>query len=692
MAKESFEDLEVAEYLNTHFVPIKVDREERPDIDKQFMFYIQATTGSGGWPSTLLLTPSLKPFFGGTYFPARDIGERTGLITILQHFAAEWKEKGEEIETSAGKTVEVLKRLQEKTIDRTSTKALDSSLLVEAAKSIEKGYDEVHGGFGNAPKFPEPAVYKFLLDFSVIQTSGCNWLLKNLDKMNVSQLSTIAFENGIPVASTVSLISLQAQVREHTNGKVESGKKLQRIVVDSWKKICCSGIYDHIDGGIHRYAVDQAFQLPHFEKMLYDQAQVIGLLAEAFIIAKDQFLLEKAQEMMRFCEVKMQSKEYPLFCSAIDADSPLEGGAEKAEGAYYCWSFEELQNVVSKEDFEAFSRDFCLEPKGNLPDKGVMDAHLRGKCILRAQSPHVLLKHRDSLQRLGEYREKHRKMPSIDEKCAVSGNSMMICAFVRLFYATNSSKYLHSAIRMAEFIFRNMYYEETGILEKIAGTSIEAFSEDYTNLIRASLDLYQATLDSQWIEWAFQLQRTLETNFCDENGIVFVSKLTSPDTIIPTRDDFDGAELSANSLNVCNMLTLSFILSSSQFEEKASQVLHAYSKEMKESPAAVSGLLSALKTYLHSPIAIQIVGELGGSEALNVIRECWNFSNFILVGCDSDEKDGFLCKSNPLIREMFEQIPATDKVRVQICKNFKCILAESGENGQNIRSIFEQFS
>src|SRR5947209_3059049 len=496
MAHESFESAGVAELMIREFVNIKVDREERPDVDRVYMTFVQATTGGGGWPMSVWLTPELKPFVGGTYFPPEDRWGQPGFAKVLERIAAAWKHDHEKISEQGTKIIAALGQATVAGIADAGAK-LGRKTLDAAYQQIARGYDAHAGGFGVAPEFPRPVTLKFL-------------------------------------------------ARVHArNPKSESGKHSLEMNQFTLRKMAAGGMHDHLGGGFHRYSVDAYWHVPHFEKMLYDQAQLAIAYLEAFQITRDPLFESVARDILDYVRRDMTAEGGGFF-SAEDADSEIPVAADydgresavggeantvgghrpplqkKAEGAFYVWDKKEIDSALGPAA-EIFNFHYAVKAEGNVSAGGDPHGEFTGKNILiELGSIDTTAKHfgkedrevRQILEKGGEIlfevRAK-RPRPHLDDKIITAWNGLMISAFVRAAQILGDPGYLEAAIRATKFLRDELYDSARQILfrnYRDDRSAIEGFADDYALLIQALLDLYEASFDVGWLRWAIELQET----------------------------------------------------------------------------------------------------------------------------------------------------------------------------------------
>jgi len=526
MAHESFENEQVASVLNEWFVPIKVDREERPDVDRVYMTFVQATTGSGGWPMSVWLTPALKPFYGGTYFPPTSRWGRPGFVDILGEIARVWGAEPKKLQQSADALTEQLRG-----VERAGPAAgiPPAAALDRLAHQFRDTFDHVHGGFGSAPKFPRPCELLFLLR-EYARTANAD-------------------------ARSMALLTLRAMAD--------------------------GGMRDHVGGGFHRYSVDEAWRVPHFEKMLYDQAQIVVALLEASQASGERFFADVAEDTLQYV-MRQMTDEAGGFYSAEDADStpPEQAGeadAHPAEGAFYLWTAREAEKIAGG-DAAVIKRRYGIEPNGNAPIDPQHEFTGKNLLYIAKSIDHIareLGKTEDEIEatiartrlRLFEARVK-RPHPHLDDKVLTAWNGLMIAGFARAARViANGAPYLEAAKRAATFIHDRMWNAETQTLlrrYRRGEASIEAYAEDYAYLISGVLELFFADPDVRWLDWARALQRRQDELFWDDaDGGWFSTTGRDATVLLRMKEDYDGAEPTASAVSVFNLLTLSHLDSAS---------------------------------------------------------------------------------------------------------------------------------
>jgi uncharacterized protein YyaL (SSP411 family) len=581
MEHESFENREIAELLNRDFVSIKVDREERPDVDRVYMSFVQATTGSGGWPMTVFLTPALKPFFGGTYFPPASRWGRPGFADLLGELARVWKHDRPRVEQAAG---ELLARLELVTNtgrrDRAEAALGDSEALDVAVEQFQMAFDRRHGGFGDAPKFPRPSELLFLLREHARRTAGGT--------------------------------GAQAPLL---------------MVTETLRAMALGGMRDHIGGGFHRYSVDAEWRVPHFEKMLYDQAQLVLAYLETAQATGEDFYSMVAEDTLDYV---MRDLTDPGggFYSAEDADSvpPEQAGipnAHKSEGAFYIWSDEEIGSLLG-DDAAIARRRFGIEPPGNAPHDP--QGEFRGRNLLYvsqsvdevAQRSGQTVEH--VMAALGRVRDRlfaaraSRPRPHLDDKILTAWNGLMIAAFARaarvLPDAAAAARYLGAARNAATFLRNTLWRaEENRLLRRYRDgeAAIDAYAEDYAYLIFGLLELFQADGDPLWLDWAVTLQQRQDALFWDdEQGGWFSTTGADPTILLRLKEDSDGAEPAASSISVLNLITMNHVGVSNA--AKAERTLARYGPRIGAAARVLPMMLAGLSSWHAEHTQVVIVG------------------------------------------------------------------------------------
>ena len=603
MEEESFEDLEIAEYLNKNYVAIKVDREERPDIDAVYMQAVQMMTGRGGWPMTVWLRPNKEVYYGGTYYPARtgDRGSSTGFLNLLKELKKIYEEKQEAVKQT-GKEITAL-------LQKNLTTAKQSLLIPggEVFKTLyaqlKKRADLEYGGIKGAPKFPSSVPIRFLLR-SYAKTSYAKTL----------HAKTLHAETSH--AETLHAKTLHAETKKDP-------EMILQIVKSSLEGMLKGGLKDHVGGGFHRYSTDSYWLVPHFEKMLYDQALLASTYLEAYHLLKISEYKETAVGILNYIARDMQSKEGGFY-SATDADSyGLESGVrtEKKEGFYFTWTLEELTKILTdKKQLQLVINYYNVTSAGNFEGRNILYISKNLETVAKALGLELLEAKAlltSAHKELYEIREK-RPLPLRDEKILSGWNGLMISAFVEAYNILGDKKYLAQAEKSSEFIWKNMYKE--GRLHRSwreGEAYIGAYLEDYAFYMSALLSLFEATGDMKWFERTLKLDQILEKHFEDKPGGGFF-RVSKKEDLLLVREKplYDGAEPSGNSLAAMNLLRLSELTGDKSYKERAGKTLRALAATLVKSPISFSEALLALDFY-HNTVYEMVLVLPGGDGALS---------------------------------------------------------------------------
>jgi uncharacterized protein YyaL (SSP411 family) len=539
MERESFENHEIANYLNEHFVSIKVDREERPDIDEIYMTAVQLLTGQGGWPLTVFLTPDLKPFFGGTYFPPQDRWGRPGLLTVLKAIVELYRKEREKITEQAERLTHYLNAMQH---PKPSTLLLTPELLQRAYLHFLQSFDREHGGFGGAPKFPHSLELSFLLRY---------W-------------------------------------------RRTQDPEALHMVEFSLEKMARGGIYDQLGGGFHRYTVDAQWRIPHFEKMLYDNALLVWTYLEAYQATQKSLYRQIAEETLAYVLREMTSPEGGFY-SAQSADTP------EGEGAFYLWTPEEIHAVLGPDDGPRACEYFGVDSSEELGASVLARPYTVEEFAARAgmtlsECEAWLARVREKLCAVRERRER----PARDEKILTAWNGLMISALARAHQILGGERYLRAAQRAAQFCLEHLYKDKSLQRSYKDGQAKgNAYLEDYAFLITALLDLYEADADRRWLEMAKSLSATLVEKFWDEHSGGFYFTSSDHERLpVRTKSFFDGATPSGNSAATFALLRLARLTGEATWRARAEQTLRLCRDLMEQAPHAFSYMLSALDFYL----------------------------------------------------------------------------------------------
>lgn len=619
MAHESFENDEIATQMNEHFINIKVDREERPDVDRLYMAFVQATTGSGGWPMSVWLTPDGKPFFGGTYFPPESRYGRAGFPDILRQISRLWRDDRPRIEAEGTRVVDALQEMNAGENDPAFPAG--ELPLAQGYERFASAFDQEEGGFGGAPKFPRPSTLNFLLRYA-------------------------------------------------GRADLTNGQHALQMALFTLRKMAGGGMRDHLGGGFHRYSVDRYWHVPHFEKMLYDQAQLVVSYTEAWQITRDEGFARIARETADYV---LREMTHPGggFYSAEDADSLLvHGRPEHAEGAFYVWTYEEIIQSLGIEAGEEFCRHYGVAPGGNSPPESDPQGEFQGKNILIQREPgdsDSLAASRAALFHLRAARPR----PHLDDKILTAWNGLMISALATAGAALQEPAYIAAATKAAAFV--ESHLTRDGGLRRSwreGASDIPGFAEDYAFLIQGLIDLYEATLEEVWIERAMRLQAMQDDLFWDEKGgSYFSSPAGDPLIAVRLKDDYDGAEPSANSISALNLLRLARMTHDGCQEEKARRILAAHRVQIAQAPTAVPQMLVALDLALSAPAQAVITGRKGSASVdawLMRLHRDFNPRRSILRA----SADSILTKENPALAGMAAK--ETSDAALYVCENFTC--------------------
>ncbi|MFP4416230.1 MAG: thioredoxin domain-containing protein [Chitinispirillaceae bacterium] len=572
MERESFENAEIASLLNTHFISIKVDREQRPDVDEIYMNAVQLMTGTGGWPLTVFLTPDKKPFYGGTYFPPRDRENQMGLISLLSAVASAWKSEQNKILSNASDvTIAMTQYAATLQGDKNTQAKLTAEVLDKATRKLATIFDPDEGGFGEEPKFPQPMAVEILLRQS-----------SNRDYTQ-------------PIAMTV--LTLQKMAR--------------------------GGIFDHIGGGFHRYATDKKWRVPHFEKMLYDNALLCDSYLHAYQATGEELFGSTARHILDYVRREMTHPKGGFF-STQDADS------EGKEGMFYLWSREEILNILGEEQGKVFIDFFNVRQEGNFSSP--QEYHSGKNILFRNDSENLLAeKHGLTTKQLlqlvsnGSHallkERSGRVHPTKDDKIITAWNGMMISAFTHGYQILREERYRDIAEKAAFFLLDSLYDgKNLRHMYRAGRADSTAFLEDYAALIIAFIDLYETTFDHKWLVRAETLTERMIRLFWDKNdGGFFFRPLTEPAIITRLKPANDGSTPSGNALAASALLRLSVFLDNNDYRTKAETILRMHIENMMTNPLAYASMISALDFYIQTPLEIAIAGEPDAADTRHLL-------------------------------------------------------------------------
>ncbi len=631
MEHESFENEDIAKILNTHFISIKVDREERPDLDEIYMSAVIAISGSGGWPMTVFLTPDLKPFYGGTYFPPEDKWGRMGFKKIISLIHEKWQSPNERkhLLLDADSLHKAIAERTSITPHQSPHIQISDKLLETAANQLKESFDPKWGGFSAAPKFPPTNAIRLLLRFHF-----------------------------------------------HTGNKDSLA-----MATSTLDKMSRGGMYDHLGGGFHRYSTDEKWLVPHFEKMLYDNALLAAAYLEAFQITNKLTYARTAEEILVYVQRTMTDKS-GAFYSSEDADS------EGQEGIYYTWTFDEILSVLGKDATEIFSKIYNIKKSGNFSSR---ESYHQGQNILHLQSAFSLPEFsqnfgidsdklegilKNAREKLLDFRRR-RVRPGLDDKIITSWNALMISAFAQAYRILDSSKYLEAATKAAQFIKRELWTEENYLLRTYRSglSKFFAYLEDYAYTIRALTDLYEAGFETKWLFFAENVADSMIHQFWDKKSYGFFDTgHLHENLIVRTKSATDSAIPSPTALAAETLLRLSRLLNRDDFYKKATQTLQANANFMERFPQAFLSLFLAADFSLHPIKEIAIVGKKNSKnskELLRTIQSSYSPSCVTaFLDTDSIETKNII-KKIPLLAG---RTLVDGKAAAYVCENFTCQL------------------
>ena len=579
MEHESFEDVEIANLMNENFISIKVDREQRPDIDSIYMTVVQSMTGHGGWPMTVWLTPDREPFYGGTYFPARD-GDREGhpgFLQMLQRLSDLYRQHSQEIKTKAK---EIAQQIKSHIQHDQSGEVATQECFHLAFKQFDHSFDSGNGGFGFAPKFPRPSVLEFLFHY----------------------------------------------------GKRTGNVKATEMATFTLKSMLYGGIFDQIAGGFHRYSVDANWVVPHFEKMLYDQSQMVLSMIHAYQITKDPEFRRGIVETLDYVKREMTDQEGGFY-SATDADS------EGVEGKYFVWTPEEVLATLGV-DAQLFMEYYGVSKSGNFEEKNIL---FIGESVMEFAKRKGMDMNETS-QRIQRCKEKLRQKrtmripPLTDDKVIVAWNGLMISAFARAGFVFNQDHYLDIARKSAEYILNKLVVDgELFRSSRNGKTNTKAFLDDYACLIYGLLELFEATGEGKWIKQALHFQNQMIQKFWDHGTGGFYS---SEENQFFAREKpfYDGAEPSGNSMGAWNLLRISTIMKDESYRDYAKKIFQTFAQILQSNPAYMPQMLTSLDYYLSTAKEVVLVDAHDGRfDALKNVIASNYFPNRVFIQISKDQ-------------------------------------------------------
>ena len=624
MERESFEDAEVAQLMNQHFVAIKVDREERPDVDQIYMNVCQALTGSGGWPLTIIMTPDQKPFFAGTYFPRKTRFGRMGLIEVLQDMTAKWNQNRSRVLTASEQILNHL-RPQAKAASVTE---VTPDLLEQAVQAFSEEFDGEYGGFGNAPKFPTPHNLMFLTRYAHLHQKP--------DVLNMVEKTLRSMYQG--------------------------------------------GIYDHVGFGFSRYSTDKKWLVPHFEKMLYDNALLVVAYTEAYQVTRDPLYKSIVTDVLTYVSRDMTDPEGGFY-SAEDADS------EGVEGRFYVWSVQDLREALESEEDVQFAIDYYgMSEMGNFEGNNIPQRiHASRSNELGGNSDQGELRGQQAeriRRRLFEYREQ-RIHPHKDDKILTAWNGLMIAAMSYAGRVFNEPSYIDAAERAVRFILERLQRPDGRLLARYRDGDAAhlGYADDYAFLIWGLIELYETNFQITYLQTALELQSQMLKLFWDaQDGGFFLYGEDGERLILRPKEIYDGAMPSGNSVAALNLLRLGRITGDSSFEELAQKLLDAFSSHVDSYPAGYSFYLMAVQFALGPTKEIVLAGAVTDRRMdpmINAIQQAY-LPNAVVVFHPSGEDQEEVEHIAPYVRD---QRPLGGKTTAYICENYICQLPTTDVEG-----------
>ncbi|MFW6014907.1 MAG: thioredoxin domain-containing protein [bacterium] len=618
MAHESFEDKETAELINKTFIAIKVDREERPDIDNVYMRVCQIMNGNGGWPLTIILTPDKKPFFAATYLPKKSSYSRKGLIDLIPEIEDLWNNKREKVYKSAD-SITVVLNSSTNIENKGKENQLDFTILKKAYSELVNIFDKEYGGFGSAPKFPMSHQLRFLLNYA-----------------------------------------------QNDNTKEKEIYQIKNIIDKTLTNMRAGGIYDHLGYGFHRYSTNKKWILPHFEKMLYDQALLIYLYTEAYQFTNNSLYKNTVLEICDYIRRIMLSDKGGFF-SAEDADS------EGEEGKFYIWTENQIEEILNNKKLDEFKFYYNIKNEGNFRDES--SRKLTGNNILYVNYSDIT-KTIDSfkIERKMLFEKRiERIRPEKDDKILTDWNGMLIAALSKAAFVFNDSQLLLLAENAANFIINNLYKNDKLYHRfKDGDVSILANLNDYAFMIWGLIELYQATFNIDYLKKAILLTKKSIDEFWDKkNGGFYFSGKSSEKLITNTKEVYDGAIPSGNSINFWNIQRLYHLTGKKDYNDIIEKMLKVFSSKIADNPSAYSQFLIGINTLFSSYYDLILVGDLKETqEFLNPIRQKYipNVS-IIQIPVNKAKHDDY-----KIIDYLDDYSQKNNKTTAYICKNKNCSL------------------
>ncbi|MGB1242258.1 MAG: thioredoxin domain-containing protein [Chitinophagales bacterium] len=611
MERESFESEEVAAYMNEHFVNVKVDREERPDVDQIYMDAVQLISGSGGWPLNCFLTPDGRPFYGGTYFPPKQMYNRPSWLQVLEQIQTAFRTRREEIEKQANQLTYHIatsdqSASQSTLINLDFEQPFDEQQLESIFQKMTKYFDAEDGGFGGAPKFPGTMSLRFLLNY-------CHYTQNEAAKKHV-------------------LFSIDQMI--------------------------FGGIYDQIGGGFARYTVDKKWLVPHFEKMLYDNGLLVGLIADAYKLTQKELYKEVVEDSLSFVEREMWHPEGGFYAS-YDADS------EGVEGKFYVWDKSEIEAIL-KEDAPLFNRFYEVSEEGNWEHKNILNREMTYEAFASQENMNVeVLKEKlqKARKRLFEVREKRIK-PALDDKIILSWNAMMVTAYAKAYQALQQPHFKRMAVDNLQFLLEK--FEVTGEhglqhTYKNGKAQFPAFLDDYALLIEALIEVFQINFDERLLEKAGELTDYVFAHFEDSKSFLFFyTPKGQKDIVLRKKEFYDNATPSGNSTMAHNLLKLSSLLDAPKYHERAVQMVKSLEESISKYPTSFSRWLNAV-TYLVFPMQEMVVVGENAIALSGEIQQSFLPNTLLLANEKGDSS-----------HHLFADRYVEEQTLIYRCQNFMC--------------------
>ncbi len=630
MAHESFENEDIAPILNGHSISIKLDREERPDLDQVYMAVTLSMTGSSGWPMSVFLTPDLKPFYAGTYFPPEDRYGRPGFPKLLYAIDAAWQNDRDRILIQAQK---ILDGLAKQAKNESSRGPVSGKHSKQAANYFIENFDRENGGFGNYPKFPRPVVLNFLFRYA----------------------------------------------------KGVGDKRVEILALETLRKMADGGVYDHVGGGFHRYSVDAKWRVPHFEKMLYDQAQLAMSYLEAYQLTGENEFERIARHTLDYVLREMADPKGGFY-SAEDADSPLpENSEKKSEGAFYLWGKSEIYKRLPTLEADVFSFIYGIKENGNAP----ADPHgyfVNKNILYRAQSnKSASVKFEITEQQIRVLEEKARSVllkirtqrlrPHMDDKVLSSWNGLMISALAKGYHVLRDERYLEAALGAAQFIQQQMYDRKSKVLfhrYRNDDVGIEGQLDDYAFMVQGVLDLYEASFENRWLLWAMDLnEKQIELFYDKKEGGFFDSSGKDKSVLLRMKGDYDGSEPAGNSIAAMNLLRLARMTASEYMLEKGEGTVSAFAGQLAQVPQAMPQMLAAYEFMREKSMQIVIAGKRGAEDTklMHVVTGKYFLPNKIIMLANLDDFSEEQVKKFSFLQYMSM---VDNRATAYVCENFTC--------------------